>query len=814
MSAQLTCQIGNPDEPTTVFLGEDPGANNLSLTIATTEEVFFLPADPVGYEQAPSAAGSLLYLNLSSLGLADSELGRLNASSGWTARFDPGSKMLCLAPTERQTLGPSSELAIPIGGFVLPRPPSTPAALQLSLSYFRVEGVDALPYLDVCTYFVATARRSAADAADLREALQLSIPEIWVGTLPDRTPGQDEKPYGNIINHLSLLFSPGPKPVQVVGGDETMFVLTFVYGKAPGYGALMAAAAARPEVGGKGVRVSRGINAEGWIVDPPGNEETPSWVLRLPRGKPLLGKGAAATVAFAIGNIVTDFRPGPTLMMVSSSGVPGYADASFAIPLVKIPHVDVADFAADPPAPRLVDGGAQTLLSWKAENAGALRLTSRDGKLDVDVTGSASYRVRLTETTEYALRAEGLYLASRNNVAQKLRKVEIVPQIQFDAAFASGILRMKWRIKGARFAEVADFGETLPPRGERGFAISVGDPLRSQYELLALDAEGNEIGRKALVTQWMAAPNRVSLPGLSEVMGVSPNGRTVYLAQSGVNSLVAVDGKTLARREVAKDKFLEAPTAIAVLPTSGVVCVAAGKRYVAIEGGSDGILSEWNLDFRAASIAGTDDVVVVSMKDVSTKGAFMILNVKDGSSQFADLGSLGVAPSDGIVGGNVAIVGHMLLFTTVPSSLWIVDISPLLQSRRGPDPKAVRVPVSPGAWTVMVSPDGRTAYVGNNGGSADVVDIPSRGRTPISPRLAPSPRSAVSPDGSRILVPAAAHYTGMVSVSDIRTGALVQDIQLAGALAVTASPDGARTFVACVGGLAVLNPQFTAPIAS
>lgn len=114
------------------------------------------------------------------------------------------------------------------------------------------------------------------------------------------------------MNRFSFAFKPGFDPVEIVARENTGFIVTFVYAaEAPGFGALCS------ESDADGFHLTRGTNAMEWGVFPASSKQTPSWLLRAPAGKPILGTRNLNTVEFVFENVRTDFDPGPTIITIA-----------------------------------------------------------------------------------------------------------------------------------------------------------------------------------------------------------------------------------------------------------------------------------------------------------------------------------------------------------------------------------------------------------------------------------------------------------------------------------------------------------------
>jgi len=418
---QLSFQINNQDAANTIYITTDPTVNKLTFAISTnTNGTLFTPGQLVPKSQAGTATGSLLYLDLTALNMSSQEFAALTFSAqGWTFQgFTDSGQVVCMTPTSNVTLnsGAGNAIDVSIGNLTLSNPPSS-ESVQLVTTAYRVQNI-TLGNLGIPTNFkVLLQVPPDKKDRDLHDSLQLNVPQIFVvNSIPSYTP---------VANSLSFTLSPGSTKRKIVAGDDTEFVVTFVYADAvPGYGAL-----ATPQQAVQ-FAVTAGINAQSWSITPGTNLQNPSWLLKPPSGKPIIGSGAQSTVEFLIGNIVTNFQPGPTLMLVSYSGVPGYQDGSYAVLLQKTPHVDIQSLTVTPNPTHLVNGQAQVTLNWTVYNGGTLTLMP----LYQDVTGKTSFTATIRDTTVFTLEAQGLQLANAGNIAFKNVQAKVLPVINsFDA---------------------------------------------------------------------------------------------------------------------------------------------------------------------------------------------------------------------------------------------------------------------------------------------------------------------------------------------------------------------------------------------
>ena len=156
-----------------------------------------------------------------------------------------------------------------------------------------------------------------------------------------------------------------------------------------------------------------GVNAGAWHITPQPSLQSPSWIIKPPSGSPIVGAGPYSSVAILIQNVVTTFQPGPTVALLSYSGIEGYADGTFTLLINKQPHVEITSLTVTPDPAVLTDGVAQVEVNWKVQNAGTMTLAP----FSVDVTGKTSYQGVISDNTPITLTAQGVALANLGNVA-------------------------------------------------------------------------------------------------------------------------------------------------------------------------------------------------------------------------------------------------------------------------------------------------------------------------------------------------------------------------------------------------------------
>ena len=525
-ATKLIVQLGNaPDAPETIYLSEDPADNKLTLAVTLSAEATFTEAEPVPKAGAGKASGSLLYLDLRGLQLSAKELEALKVSGeGWASLVDP-TGYLCLAPEKTFTQKAETPITLKVEGLSISKPPPG-GSVQLYLWLYRVSGATSgntgLPWA-----FKSLLAPPPSGEMDLHGAIALTVPQIDVVTAGGKYAG-----YGN---SLSFVFGPGDKPLNVKAGPETKFQLTFVYA-APedpeGYGALCTTAQALK------TKVKPGQNAQGWHVTPPKDEQNPTWTLQPPTGKPIVT--AQSVVSFLISELETQLRPGPTLMILTYSGVPGYEDGAYVRVLEKVGHATIDSFEITPNPVVLKNGSAMVTLKWKTSNATAVSITG------YGVVEGESAEIEILETTPFTLQAEGPPNSRNSAIETKTATVlpvinsfEADPEAVYQRDFP-GNVDLSWNVatKG-KVKLVSSTGNKDPHEYEPVSSVSLQVASPQMVTLVPVSGESDPLIRRSVVIS--AFEPQLSQPSLSQApkcVAASPTGAFVVVgSQSGVTAL-------------------------------------------------------------------------------------------------------------------------------------------------------------------------------------------------------------------------------------------------------------------------------------
>lgn len=407
---QLDFQINNKDETNTVYITDDPSKNDLTFVISTNvNETTFAPGQLVPKTEAGSAKGSLLYLDLTNLELGTEEYSNLVfRADGWQFKVFTDENLICMTPTSNITLSAGENISVKIEKLVLSSSLS-PGDVQLKVTYYRVENITQ-GNLSILSNFKVILQYPPEAKENLHQDLHIDVDQKYVVS-------NNKDGYDPVSNKLSIIFNLNNQ-TEIKADENTAFTVTFVYADdKPGYGALTTVSNAL------NFNFQAGTNAEKWTITSRKQQENPSWLLEPPNGT-ILSPGLRSTVEINIDNILTDFQPGPTLMIIYYTGVPGYQDGAYFVLLEKVPHVCIKTLNISPNPALLVNCKATINISWKVYDAGTLILKTPSG--EQDVTNKTECTVDIIETSTITLEAHGLQLANVGNIAIK-NEIATVP---------------------------------------------------------------------------------------------------------------------------------------------------------------------------------------------------------------------------------------------------------------------------------------------------------------------------------------------------------------------------------------------------
>jgi len=528
-SSQLAFQIINSAGGTTaenvIYVTSDATYNKASLQITLTSGKTILspgaipdPATPPG-----PGTGTTLYVDLSGLQLSAGVWKSMTFDgAGWKFKAFPDEGVLGMTPDGDSialSSGTAGAITIGINGLMVPAPPSTPT-VQVYVEYFNVPDVAG----QYSTFAVAV--MNAPDAGgDLAEAIGVSLSANGIVNTAD--------PLLTAANQFALQFTNRQRTVKA--GTDTLFTVTFVYG-APhdqyGYGALTDVTRANA------FSVTAGDNTEGWTITPDSNAQAVTWTLQPQSGAPIVGTGAQSVVTVNFANVVTTYQAGPTVMLISYSGVPGYKDGTFTLVLNKIQHVSIGSLSVAPSPTYFSGGSAKVTVSWQATGAQSLELTQNYSP--ISVTGKTELAATLdAELTTFALKAVGRPGTVDNSDFKTVQAVAL-PVINSFAGAPSEIFygsasheaSFDWAVDSTddvTLSSTADAfgGQSYSPVGHASATIT-----ESQMVTLAPTTAANPLTltRRLVISGFKPAPKNYQLPFTPSAVAVSPSGPFVLVA--------------------------------------------------------------------------------------------------------------------------------------------------------------------------------------------------------------------------------------------------------------------------------------------
>lgn len=414
---QLSFEINNQDAPNTIYVTQDESVNKLVLKITTNiEGTQFTPGQLMPENEAPDATGSILYLDLSALQLTLGEFDKIECKAdNWhTKLYAPAT--VCMTPTTNITLGSGAgdEINIHINKLTVAKAPA-PGGVSLNVNYFRVPPVTVFDTLALPSYFSVVIQAAPGGHENLHNVItaELSTEPYICNTIEGYDP---------VSNNISFILKALSTSVTVNAGPETVFIVSMVYANgAPGYGALTT-----PQKVIHEISITPGQNASDWKITKDKDSENPCWRMVPLADKPIVGTGTKSTVQFNISNIITDFKPGPTILTVEYQNVPGYDAGSYPILLTKIQHVSIADIYVTP-NPSYLDKKEESNVhvQWNVSDAGTMILYP----IAENVTGKSFIDTKIQQNTRFSLVAQGRLLSANGNVATKSVNALVLPKI-------------------------------------------------------------------------------------------------------------------------------------------------------------------------------------------------------------------------------------------------------------------------------------------------------------------------------------------------------------------------------------------------
>jgi hypothetical protein len=379
----------------------------LRLTNQTNTTLTLKGAASVPSDTVDAGATAAVYLDFRNL-LDANELAGLSVSAGtsWRAVFFVDAKLWGLCPAADTALPVNAVLSITIDNLKVAKNPGG-AALDVYYVNFNRPGQQ---FREV-TLLIQNPPGDKGDA-NITAHIESDAGGDVVLISPAHMP-----PIQNAIS-VKLINGQGT-PLQA--GPDTMFYLSFVYGKAPGYGALMSIGSAIPDI------LLTQSGGDGWTVSADMEGKTPFWKLQ-PTGQVALGTGSAALVEFEISGVAVppDFVTGATLLYVQWANLPGYRDGHTQVILQKLmpkPSVSVQ------PVTDIEEYGTNPILTWETIAVPYLQLSySAYGKDVVFLPATESRPIPL-QAPDATTDAKGFVVpdAIRANTTFYLRGYPVAP---------------------------------------------------------------------------------------------------------------------------------------------------------------------------------------------------------------------------------------------------------------------------------------------------------------------------------------------------------------------------------------------------
>jgi hypothetical protein len=350
--APVDVGLSNPDadsEPV-VYIGEPlQSVLKLTLTNQTNSTLVLKGATNVPSDLNNAGLTAAVYLDFGSL-LEGSQLAALSvdAGNGWRATFLSDVKLWGLCPAADIAWSANAVLLITVGQIVVSKQAGSAA---LDVYYVNFDRPDP-------QFYEARLLIQNPPGNKINANIIAQVDDEIVLITPAEVP-----PIQNTIS-IDLI---NDQPTSLNTGPDTIFYLSFVYGTARGYGALMAKGSAPPDL------AIAQPGGDGWDISVDTTGETPYWRLR-PRGPVALGTGVANTAVFDISGIVvpSTFVAGPTAIYVQWANLPGYCDGHTLVVLQKrMPKPSVQlDAVAN-----IVDYGSKPILKWSTRAVPHLQLS-------------------------------------------------------------------------------------------------------------------------------------------------------------------------------------------------------------------------------------------------------------------------------------------------------------------------------------------------------------------------------------------------------------------------------------------------------
>jgi len=605
---QINFSLGNPGAANVIYVSTDPTANQLTLVLTPTVAAAYTPGELVQFSDAPANDGSILFLDLTPLGLDPAVFEALALDApGWTSKpfvdAVTGQNVLAFTPT---TAVPSSTTPITFSltGFALAAAPSG-GPTTIDLDAFNVAGIisgDLWSQSGCPVSFAAPPGKKE----DLRKVLTATLSPSDVVT--------SQHGYPDVSNNLMLTLAQSGQ-VAIPADENTVFNLSVVYATdVNGFGALLTAA----EGDEISIPVPEGSN---WHTANVEGLHGRSWKLTPPTGDSILGPDGTP-LSFAFAPVVSTFQPGATVALLSYSGVPGYADGAFPLIVLKWPHVRIDSLTVDPPVSTLVDGDASVTLNWSAANTTQMTMQP----LGEDVSQDTQCPADISDTQIFTIVAQGVRPGNVDNVATLSVTAVVLPVINAFTCTPPSVYLGDFGANGYR-ASLA-WNVNINPQDSVNLTSSTSgmvgsyaaavpqQPITLQapqmLTLTPVGAKGSPaVNRSLIVSAFTLAPQAVGI-GHDSGFAAAPSNASFVAVASPTENLVAILSSALATAHFQPMMTVPiggAPQGIAFTPDGAFMLVA--------HSGGGGSVSA----FAVASVSAQPPFTFTSQGDVHVGGS-------------------------------------------------------------------------------------------------------------------------------------------------------------------------------------------------
>jgi DNA-binding beta-propeller fold protein YncE len=807
LAFEIVNSAGGDTAENVIFVTSDAGYNKLSLQIALTSGTTTLAPGAIPDPSTPpgAGAGTTLYVDLSGLQMTVEAWSQMSLqANGWTFTKFSEEGIVGMTPVGapvQLSAGTKGAISIGISGLFLTSAPKDPH-VQVYAAYYNVPGVTG----QYSTFAVAI-RNASTQQSDLSEAIAVSLSANGIVNSID--------PLLHAANAFSLLFSSRQR--LVTAGPNTTFAISFVYG-APrdqyGYGALSDAPRAAQ------IAVTQGENAEDWQITPNINTDSPNWTLQPPDGAAIVGSGVQSVVGIDFSNVITAYQPGPTVMLISYSQVPGYRDGTFTVVLNKVAHAAIGSLQVSPNPTYFVSGSAAVTVSWSVSGAQSLELTQN--YQTTPVTGRTQLPATLeAELTTFTLKATGTPGTVENSDYRTVQAIALPVINSFSGSpteiysgSTSHDASFNWVVDSSDDVTLSSTGDAFDGQsfGPKGSAsVPITQP---QMVTLAPVTAANPLAltRRLVISAFEPTPESHSLPFTPTAVIASPTGPFVVVA-GPASSLTALD--TVQYATAGSVDLGHAPSALTFSPDGATLVSANSDATVSV---IDVTLGPTGLPvFGSPStipLDGAPQAVVFS-----PHGPRIFVTVDPGGATAGHVVSLLHSGAGYAVEGTVT-VGHKpraLTLDAAGTRLFVANsaedtVTVVGLTAGGALGGTTTIHGLTGQPTgVAATPDGRQLLVSCLAGTVVAIDPdhPDKGQRSVLTVGRSPGQISLTPSGAYAAV--ANRDDGSVSLIDCwglpRSSRVVGQPLSVGSqpVAIAATPDGLQLLVAVAGGLSVIT---------